>query len=107
MVNNITMGGDFSKLIDITVKVFEFIGLLIDNLIDAVLGTIVLIWGVAEQAINLLPLILDITDYVLQFVDYLIDVFTEYWRVPAVIMTLVPLYVLMFFLINRINSILD
>jgi hypothetical protein len=104
------MGGVFSgfeKVAEFAVKIFEFLLLLIDNLIDFVLGAITMIWAVAKQALNLLPLVLDIIQYLLTFIEYIIDLFLEYWRVPAAIMTLVPLYVMLFFLVNRINSILD
>ena len=97
------MGNMFSS----AAKVFDFIILVIDNVVDFILGAITLVWGIAKTAVEILPLLLDIIDYLLSFIEYIIDLFTKYWRVPAVLLTLVPMYVMLFFVINRVNSILD
>jgi len=92
-------------------SVFDSIGqiilLILNSILDFILGIITIAHRVAVQAVNVIPLIVNIVEYLLDLAQYAVDLFESYWKLPVVIVTLIPMYFMMFFLINRLNSLLD
>ena len=86
--------------------IINFIKLIIDNVTDLIYGLIALSWHLGKTAVELIPIFWDIILDIFDILDYLIDLVLEYWRIPVVIVMLIPCYFLTFVLITRINSFL-
>jgi len=82
-------------------KVAEF---LFENLIDFILGAIALVHNVAKEIPKIIPDILDILDYLISLAEYTVELATVYWRIPVLVMTLVPMYMMVYILIKTINN---
>jgi hypothetical protein len=61
----------------------------------------------ARELVELAPFLLDIINHIIDIVDYLLELLLVYWRIPVFMVFMIPGYGMMFFLINRLNSIFN
>lgn len=89
------------------VSLFKFIFFLINNFIDFIYGSIVFTLEFTKELVEMMPYFLDIIANVIDMIDYLMELVAQYWEVGLAMIFMIPAYVGMFFVINRLNSIFD
>ena len=77
---------------------------LFENLIDLILGAIAFISKASVEAVKLFPYIIDIVEYLVTLAEYATELATVYWRIPVLVLTLTPMYWMIYFLIRSINT---
>ena len=106
--------GDFANVFEVIIDLFLNIGkiirlifFLINNFVDLIYGGIVFMLELAKEIENLLPFIFDIIEHIIDLVDYFLELVLDYWEIPVAIIVMIPAYVSVFFLVNRLNSVFD
>jgi len=83
----------------------DFAFFIINNIIDLIYGGITFLSNLGKEVALALPSVNSIINHIIDVLDYVLDVIKEYANIGIVIIMMIPAYVGIFFLINRINDI--